>query len=59
MRVLDYQYDPDRLLHPIRRKAVGLIRQNEVRENHLREAHRLFTEMGPTGHGERVAKELT
>ncbi len=23
MRVLDYQYDPDRLLHPVRRKASG------------------------------------
>ncbi len=25
---------------------------------HLREAHRLFTEMGATGHAERVAREL-
>ncbi len=26
---------------------------------HLREAHRLFTEMGATGHAERVARKLT
>ncbi len=30
----------------------------EERVNHLREAHRLFTEMGATGHAERVAREL-
>ena len=28
-------------------------------ERELREAHRLYTEMGATGHAERVAKELT
>jgi tetratricopeptide (TPR) repeat protein len=27
-------------------------------EQHLREAHRLYTEMGATGHAERVAREL-
>ncbi len=26
---------------------------------HLREAHRLYIEMGATGHAERVARELT
>ncbi len=30
----------------------------EERVHHLREAHRLFTEMGATGHAERVAREL-
>jgi tetratricopeptide (TPR) repeat protein len=29
------------------------------RDRHLREAHRLFTEMGATGHAERIANELT
>jgi adenylate cyclase len=29
-----------------------------TRERHLREAHRLYTEMGATGHAERMAKEL-
>ncbi len=28
------------------------------RERHLREAHRLYTEMGATGHAERLAREL-
>jgi hypothetical protein len=27
-------------------------------ERHLREAHRLYTEMGATGHAERLAREL-
>ncbi len=29
-----------------------------LQERELREAHRLFTEMGATGHAERVAREL-
>ncbi len=29
-----------------------------ARDRELREAHRLFTEMGATGHAERVASEL-
>ncbi len=29
-----------------------------TRERYLREAHRLYTEMGATGHAERMAKEL-
>ena len=29
-----------------------------AREGHLREAHRLYTEMGATGHAERVGREL-
>ncbi len=28
------------------------------RESHLRESHRLYTEMGATGHAERLAREL-
>jgi hypothetical protein len=27
-------------------------------QRHLREAHRLYTEMGATGHAERLAREL-
>jgi hypothetical protein len=30
-----------------------------ARERELREAHRLWSEMGATGHAERVARELT
>jgi class 3 adenylate cyclase/tetratricopeptide (TPR) repeat protein len=33
-------------------------RDDADRERHLREAHHLFTEMGATGHAERVAREL-
>ncbi len=39
----------------------ALARRREDEEgslHHLREAHRLYTEMGATGHAERVAREL-
>jgi adenylate cyclase len=47
---------------PILVERAGLMRLlgNEAgRERELREAHRLYTEMGATGHAERVARELT
>jgi len=33
--------------------------EDATRQRELREAHRLFTEMGATGHAERLAKELS
>jgi hypothetical protein len=39
--------------------ALARLRGQEARcVHHLREAHRLYTEMGATGHAERVAREL-
>ncbi len=32
---------------------------DSTQRRHLREAHRLYTEMGATGHAERVERELT
>jgi hypothetical protein len=34
------------------------MRDDEGRERELREAHRLFTEIGASGHAERLAGEL-
>ncbi len=45
-------------VHLARAELAGLHGQNEVRESHLRDAHRLFTEMGATGHAERLAREI-
>jgi tetratricopeptide (TPR) repeat protein len=43
----------------VERAALERVRGDEVaRQHELREAHRLFTEMGSTGHAERVAREL-
>ncbi len=36
----------------------GTLSDANSRELGLREAHRLFTEMGATGHAERVGREL-
>ena len=41
-----------------RAKLARLEGDEAGRERHLREAHRLFTEIGATGHAERVATEL-
>ncbi len=41
-----------------RAKLAQLAGDEAGRERHLREAHRLFTEIGATGHAERMAKEL-
>jgi tetratricopeptide (TPR) repeat protein len=35
-----------------------LVGDDAASERHLREAHRLYTEMGATGHAERLAREL-
>jgi hypothetical protein len=35
-----------------------LLGDDAGRERHLREAHRLYTEMGATGHAERLTREL-
>ncbi len=41
------------------RAEVAALRGDPDRERtHLREAHRLHTEMGATGHAERLAREL-
>ena len=41
-----------------RAERAGALSEAEERAHHLREAHRLYTEMGATGHAERVAREL-
>ncbi len=41
------------------RAELARLRGDEAaRDRELREAHRLFTEMGATGHAERLAREL-
>ncbi len=41
------------------RSRLARARADEAaREQYLREAHRLYTEMGAAGHAERVAQEL-
>lgn len=47
------------LVHEEEAALAALDGDDSAREGHLREAHRLYTEMGATGHAERVAKELT
>jgi tetratricopeptide (TPR) repeat protein len=41
-----------------RAKLARLLGDDATRERELREAHRLFVEMGATGHAQRLAKEL-
>jgi tetratricopeptide (TPR) repeat protein len=41
-----------------RARLASLLRDEDSRAVHLREAHRLYTEMGATGHAERLAREL-
>ena len=41
-----------------RAKLARLVGDEAGRERELREAHRLFTEIGATGHAERLAREL-
>jgi hypothetical protein len=41
-----------------RAELARLLGDDATRERHLREAHRLYTEMGATGHAERLAREL-
>jgi adenylate cyclase len=45
-------------VHLEQSKLARLAGDEEARERELREAHRLFTEMGATGHAERLAREL-
>jgi class 3 adenylate cyclase/tetratricopeptide (TPR) repeat protein len=42
-----------------RARLAQLLRDDDARRAHLREAHRLYTEMGATGHAERLARELS
>jgi hypothetical protein len=42
-----------------RARLARLLGDEPCRERELREAHRLFAEMGATGHAERLAQELT
>ncbi len=41
-----------------RARLAHLLGDDLTHERGLREAHRLYTEMGATGHAERVAREL-
>jgi tetratricopeptide (TPR) repeat protein len=41
-----------------RARLAQCLGNHDAAEQHLREAHRLFTEMGATGHVERLAREL-
>jgi hypothetical protein len=41
-----------------RAELAGLHGNHAARADHLHEAHRLYTEMGATGHAERLAREL-
>ncbi len=45
-------------VHEVRAELAQLEGDADARRRHLREAHRLYTEMGATGHAERVAREL-
>jgi tetratricopeptide (TPR) repeat protein len=45
-------------LHEARAEFAQLLGDEAIRERELREAHRLFTEIGATGHAQRVAREL-
>ena len=42
----------------VRAELAGVVGNQASRERELREAHRLYTEMGATGHAKRLAKEL-
>jgi class 3 adenylate cyclase/tetratricopeptide (TPR) repeat protein len=47
------------LLSEERAALAALLGDAAARERHLREAHRLYTEIGATGHAERVGREQT
>jgi|TARA_B100001964_G_C14003535_1_gene496075 hypothetical protein len=40
-------------------KPVGAFENEAIAETKLREAQRLFTAMGATGHSERIAQQLS
>jgi len=46
-------------VHEERAELARLRGDEPTRDRELREAHRLYTEMGATGHAERLAKELS
>ncbi|MDH3211251.1 MAG: AAA family ATPase [Myxococcales bacterium] len=45
-------------IHELRGDLLGALGDTGARGRELREAHRLFSEMGATGHAERLAREL-
>ena len=47
------------LIHERRSYLAHALGDEATHQRELREAHRLFTEIGATGHAERVARELT
>jgi hypothetical protein len=49
-------YEPQ--IHVERARLLDILSDSVGRLQWLREAHHLFTEMGATGHAERLAKEL-
>ena len=46
------------MLHAERAALAGILGDETTRQRELHAAYRLFTEMGATGHAERIAKEL-
>jgi adenylate cyclase len=46
-------------VHEERAELARLLGDDVTRERELREAHRLYTEMGATGHAQRLARELS
>ena len=46
------------VVHEVAAQLARLLGDDATCERDLREAHRLFTEMGATGHAERLAKEI-
>lgn len=46
-------------LHEAHAEVAELLGDCAAREQHLREAHRLYTELGALGHAERVGRELS
>ncbi len=45
-------------IHEVRAHLARLLGDQDDYESKLREAHRLYTDMGATGHAERLAREL-
>ena len=45
-------------IHLARAELAGVLGDEATRKREVREAHRLYTEMGATGHAERVASDL-
>ncbi len=59
LRALQREFDlDDGVLDELRAELAHARGDAAGRERHLREAHRLYTEMGAAGHAERMAKEL-